>query len=80
MTYDLPDFRNPQDAFESAISKGIFTEKEPDKLYIHTTSPSWKNYRDKFVGNWMYMHSDKSKKIDFFKNKWSRKYKEVTYA
>ena len=80
MTYDLPDFRNPQDAFESAISKGIFTEKKPHKLYIHTSSPSWKNYRDKFVGNWMYMHSDKSKKIDYFKNKWSRKYKEVSYA
>ena len=52
MTYDLPDFRNPQDAFDSAISKGIFTEEYTDPL-------------DKFVGDWMYMHSDKSKKIDY---------------
>jgi hypothetical protein len=66
MTYDLPDFRNPQDAFESAISKGIFTEEYTDPL-------------DKFVGDWMYMHSDKSKKIDYFKNKTTRKYKEVSY-
>jgi len=66
MTYDLPDFRNPQDAFESAISKGIFTEYYTDPI-------------DKFVGDWMYMHSDKSKKIDYFKNKTTRKYKEVSY-
>jgi len=66
MTYDLPDFRNPQDAFESAISKGIFTEDYTDPI-------------DKFVGDWMYMHSDKSKKIDYFKNKTTRKYKEVSY-
>ena len=80
MTYDLPDFRNPQDAFESAISKGIFTEKEPDKLYIHTTSPSWKNYRDKFVGNWMYMHSQTTasgKLTDSFKHRDTRKYLTV---
>ena len=67
MTNDLPDFRNPQDAFDNAIDKGIFTED--------VTDPLWS-----FVSDWMYMHSDKSKKIDFFKNKWSRKYKEVSYA
>ena len=66
MTYDLPDFRNPQDAFDNAIEKGIFTEEYTDTL-------------DKFVGDWMYMHSDKSKKIDYFKNKLTRKYMEVSY-
>ena len=64
--YDMPDFRNPKDAFESAISKGIFTEELTDPL-------------DAFVGDWMYMHSDNKKKIDFFKNKWTKKYKEVSY-
>ena len=70
MTYDLPDFRNPQDAFESAIANRKLFEK-PNAQYQN-------NYY--YVGDWMYMHSDKSKKIDFFKNKWSRKYKEVSYA
>ena len=51
----------------NAIEKGIFTEEVTDPLWA-------------FVGDWMYMHSDKSKKIDYFKNKWSRKYKEVSYA
>jgi len=64
--YDMPDFRNPKDAFESAISKGIFTEELTDPL-------------DAFVGDWMYMHSDKSKNIDYFKNKLTRKYIEVSY-
>ena len=54
MTYDLPDFRNPQDAFDNAIDKGIFTEDVTDPLWA-------------FVGDWMYMHSDKSKKIDKIK-------------
>ena len=70
MTYDLPDFRNPQDAFESAIANRKLFEK-PNAQYQN-------NYY--YVGDWTYMHSDKSKKIDFFKNKWSRKYKEVSYA
>jgi len=67
MTYDLPDFRNPQDAFENAIEKGIFTEELTDPL-------------DAFVGDWMYMHSDKDLEHDYFKNKWSKEYKVVTYA
>ena len=70
MTYDLPDFRNPQDAFECAIANRKLFEK-PNAQYQN-------NYY--YVGDWMYMHSDKSKKIDYFKNKWSRKYKEVSYA
>jgi len=72
MENNIPDFRNPQVAFESAISKGVFgvdlnsflTEELAEK---------------KFVGNWMYMHSDKTKKIDYFKNKNTRKYIEVAY-
>ena len=64
--YDLPDFNDPQMAFENAIEKGIFTEEYTDPL-------------DKFVGEWMYMHSDNIKKIDYFKNKTTRKYKEVSY-
>ena len=63
-TFNLPDFRNTQVAFNSAIKKGIFTSDDKG---------------EKWVGEWMYMHSDKSKKIDFFKNKWSRKFKEVSY-
>jgi len=66
MTNDLPDFNDPQMAFENAIEKGIFTEELTDPL-------------DAFVGDWMYMHSDNKKKIDFFKNKWTKKYKEVSY-
>ena len=66
MTNNLPDFNDPQQAFENAIEKGIFTEEYTDPL-------------DAFVGDWMYMHSDKSKKIDFFKNRWTKKYKEVSY-
>ena len=33
-----------------------------------------------YVGDWMYMHSDKTKKIDYFKNKNTRKYIEVAYG
>ena len=66
MTVSIPDFNDPQEAFENAIEKGIFTEELTDPL-------------DAFVGDWMYMHSDNKKKIDFFKNKWTKKYKEVSY-
>ena len=69
MTNNLPDFNDPQMAFQNAIEKGIFTE-EPNALYQN-------NYY--YVGDWMYMHSDKSKKIDYFKNKLTRKYMEVSY-
>ena len=64
MTNDLPDFNDPQMAFENAIEKGIFTEELKE---------------GSFVGDWMYMHSDNKKKIDFFKNRWTKKYKEVSY-
>jgi hypothetical protein len=77
MTNKLPDFNDPQMAFENAIEKGIFTEQELApltryKLFID-------NKEGSFVGDWMYMHSDNKKKIDFFKNKWTKKYKEVSY-
>ena len=65
MTNTIPDFNDPQEAFENAIEKDIFNEK-PKSFF--------------FVGDWMYMHSDKSKKIDYFKNKITRKYLEVSYA
>ena len=65
MTNTIPDFNDPQEAFENAIEKDIFNEK-PKSFF--------------FVGDWMYMHSDNIKKIDFFKNRWTKKYKEVSYA
>ena len=64
MTNNLPDFRNPQDAFENALNTHALFEK--DGIYYA-------------VYDWMYMHSDKSKKIDYFKNKLTRKYMEVSY-
>ena len=64
MTNNLPDFNDPQIAFEKAIEKGIFSEE---------------GKQEKFVGEWMYMHSDNTKKIDYFKNKITRKYIEVSY-
>ena len=69
MTNNFPDFRNPQVAFESAIANRKLFE-EPNAQYQN-------NYY--YVGDWMYMHSDKSKKIDYFKNKLTRKYMEVKY-
>ena len=68
MTNNLPDFNDPQMAFQNAIKKGIFTEELTDPFDM-----------EKFVGDWMYMHSDNKKKIDFFKNKWTKKYMEVSY-
>ena len=70
----LPHFRNPQETFENAIEKGIFSEMEVFKK----KPPEGK--QEKFVGNWMYMHSDNIKEIDFFKNKLTRKYMEVSYG
>ena len=64
MINNLPDFNDLQEAFENAIEKGIFSEE---------------GKQENFVGDWMYMHSDKSKKIDFFKNRWTKKYMEVSY-
>jgi hypothetical protein len=70
MTNNLPDFNDPQEAFENAIEKGIFFE------VAYSSEPSERN----FVGDWMYMHSDNKKKIDFFKNRWTKKYKEVSHV
>ena len=64
MTNNFPDFRNPQVAFENALDTHALFEK--DGIYYA-------------VYDWMYMHSDKSKKIDYFKNKLTRKYMEVSY-
>ena len=64
MTNNLPDFNDSQMAFENAIEKGIFSEE---------------GKQEKFVGEWMYMHSDNTKKIDYFKNKITGKYIEVSY-
>jgi len=61
----LPHFRNPQETFENAIEKGIFNKK-PKSFF--------------FVGDWMYMHSDKFKQIDFFKNRYTKKFTEVSYT
>ena len=74
MTNNFPDFRNPQVAFESAISKGTFTEEHAVRVLCNLQKET------NFVGDWMYMHSDKTKKIDYFKNKLTRKYKEVKYV
>ena len=57
-------------AFESAIANRKLFE-EPNAQYQN-------NYY--YVGDWMYMHSDKTKKIDYFKNKNTRKYIEVAYV
>ena len=70
MTNNIPDFRNHFEAFDNALDKGTFTEdlrtsECGDGLYIF---------------DWMYMHSDKTKKIDYFKNKLTRKYIEVAYV
>ena len=62
----FPDFRNPQVAFENAIAT--------KKLFVSETKDAYVVY------DWMYMHSDKTKKIDYFKNKLTRKYKEVKYV
>ena len=78
MTNNIPDFRNPQVAFENAIAnRKLFRDylghcelEEPNAQYQD-------NYY--YVGDWMYMHSDKTKKIDYFKNKLTRKYIEVSY-
>lgn len=67
MTNNFPDFRNPQVAFQNALGqKALYEKKLPFRLYY-------------YVGDWMYMHSDKSKNIDYFKNKNTRKYIEVFY-
>ena len=69
MTNNFPDFRNPQVAFQNALDKKFLYEKPQqfaDDYY--------------YVADWMYMHSDKSKNIDYFKNKNTRKYIEVAYV
>ena len=38
MENNIPDFRNPQVAFESAISKGIFTEEEKSTIHLFHSS------------------------------------------
>jgi len=68
---NVPDFNDPQEAFENAIEKGIFSEV--------STFDYNKGKQENFVGDWMYMHSDNTKKIDYFKNKITRKYIEVSY-
>ena len=59
MENNIPDFRNPQVAFESAISKGIFTEEHAVRVLCNLQKET------NFVGDWMYMHSDKTKKSQF---------------
>ena len=72
MTNNFPDFRNPQEAFENALDKKVLIEFGVNEL------PFPIPHND--VGSWMYMHSDKTKKIDYFKNKLTRKYIEVAYV
>ena len=63
---NVPDFRNHFEAFENAIAlKKFHVSKTYDEYVVH---------------DWMYMHSDFSKKIDYFKNKNTRKSIEVSYA
>ena len=65
MTNTMPDFRNHFEAFENAIAlKKFHVSKTYDEYVVH---------------DWMYMHSNKTKKIDYFKNKLTRKYMEVSY-
>ena len=76
MTNNFPDFRNPQVAFENALSNRKLLPFRRNKF---TPNAQYQNSYY-YVGDWMYMHSDKTKKIDYFKNKLTRKYKEVAYV
>ena len=63
----MPDYRDPQLAFNNALQSGVF----------HETLSDQKSYN--FVGNWMYMHSDEceEKLKDYFKNIDTREYISV---
>ena len=82
MENNIPDFRNPQVAFQNALDKKVLYEKPQQ---YHESSDGMFQNKDVaddyyYVADWMYMHSDKSKNIDYFKNKNTRKYIEVAYV